>query len=306
MKSRLAISLYYKLFFVFGISFLLIISTLLLTNRDQNFLLNIAGLLLVVVILISNGYLIRKMLKPLDEMKKSAREFGAGKFNGRVSTDSSDEIGELGQALNTMAGQIQSQVEALKQMAVGVSHEIRSPLARMRLVTESLTSDDSRRLLNNEIQNIDRIVEMTIEREALDNGLSQLLLQPIIVNELLLELAAYYQECGEKISIDLPNAPVLLTADRRRLEMLFKNLLDNCFEHGRSAAGAKVVLQLEGKRGSVIITDKGPGIGSDDLQRGLGLRLCASIAKAHGMELTVDTASTTGSSTILSWDTIAH
>lgn len=305
MKKRLAVSLYYRLFLVFGLSFLLIIATLLLTNRTEDFWINISGLGLVILILITNGFLIRKLLAPIARIQDSAKELGLGNFDRRVDIEFDDEIGEMARTFNLMAHQIQSQVEALKQMAVGVSHEIRSPLARMKLVTESINDEKQKRLLNNEITNIDRIVEMTIEREALENGLSRLLLQPVELTELLKELSDYYSESGERVTVEVPKQSVDIVADRRRLEMLLKNILDNCFEHGRSDSPPCVKLVVENKTTTLSISDKGSGLPTTEGNQGLGLRLCASIARAHGMSFHLLPNEGGGTKVILTWRTFA-
>jgi signal transduction histidine kinase len=315
MIEKLKVSLYYRLFFVFGVSFLLIIATLLGTNKNvpqtspqvdagnpnQQLWVNLSGLCVVVIILLLNGYLIRRMLAPINRIKETASAFGRGNLNDRLVVSTTDEIGQLASSFNVMADQIHSQLDALKQMAVGVSHEIRSPLARMRLVTESLPESTERRILNHEIANIDRIVEMTIEREALENGLSKLLLQVVDSVELLRELASYYSEGQKRIELVLPDLPVLLEVDRRRFEMLLKNVLDNCFEHGGSHAQVRVTLESAGDKDELTILDTGAGFDPLNRTAGLGIRLCESIAKAHGMTFDIASAPGTGTSVRLKW-----
>ncbi len=313
MKKQIAVSLYYRLFSVFGLSFLAIIAVILFTNKQTpphpsteltfaQIWFSFAGLVLVGLILVVNSFLIHRILAPIGRVRQAAQEFGQGHLNQRLKIESTDEVGRLAHSFNLMADQIQSQLNSLRDMAVGVSHEIRSPLARMRLITEMIQDEKTRRLLVNEISNIDHIVEMTLERESLETGLSHLFIESISVKELLSELTAYYREAGESIELTLCEADVTLNADRRRLEMLLKNLLDNSFEHGGSKSPVRVELKTEGTGRGILIKDRGVGFDTQSITHGLGLRLCYSIAKTHGIELLIETGPKSGTEVRLRWN----
>lgn len=291
MRFPWRISLYYKLFFVFGLTFIGVVAVLgesLQRPFDPDDA-RIIGVQLAtcVFLLFLNSVAVRRLLKPMRKLTDFSREFSEGKLDSRVQIKTKDEIGEMGHSFNAMADRIQTQMESLKHMAVGVSHEIRTPLTRMRVGIEMLSDQKTKELLAEQIREIDGITATILEREALEAGISELRLESVDLEGLLSELAAHFRNSGQSIIVEATAA--IVKGDRRRLEMCFKNLLDNCFVHGRSEKPVKVSLSRDGNMFVVRIADQGSGIRDNKKSGGfgLGLKLSESIVRAHQGTLSI-------------------
>ncbi len=291
MRFPFRISLYYKLFLVFGLTFLGVIQIMgdSLTRPFEEEDVNIILIQVVacVALIIINALLVRELIKPLAALTKFSRELSGGKFSSRIGKSTNDEIGELAKSMNSMAERIQQQMESLKHMAVGVSHEIRSPLARMRMAVEMLPNHESKNILSEQIHELDSITGVILEREALNSGLSELKLQPVELGALLDELAEYYIKSNRPVVVK--KQAVTIKADRRRLEMCLKNLLDNSFQHGGGGRPVEIECAARDQGVEIKITDfgKGPMKAAKSSGFGLGILLSESIAKAHRGSLNI-------------------
>jgi signal transduction histidine kinase len=242
-------------------------------------------LLLCFALILASSIAVRYLLRPLAALTDAARLFSAGNLARRVSGLPADEIGALGSAFNQMAERIQRQISSLKEMAIGVSHEIRSPLTRMRLALENVPDSRSKQVIASQIEEIDSVTGQILEREALNSGISELHRQNFDLAEMLREMAAHYQESGHAIAVQVPASCTVL-ADRRRLEMCVKNILDNSFQYASSPVEISLTA---GDAAEIVIKDRGgrsertPSTGY-----GFGLKLCESIIHAHSGELRVE------------------
>ncbi len=255
---------------------------------DAQFEIVTSGIVVALSLILLNSLLVRRVLSPIENVALVARQFSDGQLSARVEVGSNDEIGELAQSFNYLAERIQRQVESLKHMAVGLSHEIRSPLARMRVAIEGMPDPKLFELLRSQLSEIDEVTGVVLEREALNSGVSELKLESIDAADLLDQLNDYYGRFGRTIEYSI-NGEAELTADRRRIEMWFKNVLDNCFMHGADSA-VHINFSSAANGTSIAIRNQLPKDRSPNAQSsvsptksyGLGLLLCEAIAHAHG------------------------
>ncbi|MGE4132361.1 MAG: sensor histidine kinase [Bdellovibrionales bacterium] len=291
MTTKFRVSLYYKLFLIYGVTFLIIIQLVgdymnrpfEIDDLPEMFL----QLGVSVIILFANALLVRRILRPLNELQDLSSRFAKGDFNSRSPIQTSDEIGDLATAMNAMADRIQAQLESLKHMAIGVSHEIRSPLARMRLATELIPEGEPRRVLESNIRSVDELTGAILEREALNSGLSELVKSEFDLAGLIDDLCSYYQSTEGPIERSLEKESIQIHADRRRMEMALKNLVDNAFAYRAGSSSIKIYVRVEADRAEVEV------VNSASVQKsagnfGIGLSLTESIARAHGGSLSLN------------------
>lgn len=279
------------------------------------------GVLLLLTLL---AYLyVRRLLRPLDDIRQGAQRFGAGEFGQPIPVrrpHRPDELGQLATTINTMGQDIHQMLEAQRALLLAISHELRSPLTRARLNTELLP--DTR--------------EIAAQREALLRDLAEMarLISDLLESERLAsrhqalhrettDLAALARQVIDELAITQPTArgirlqaaPGLptLPLDRIRVRLLLRNLLDNALRH---SAGVRPPVELliraedGGGRGLVIeVRDHGPGVPEEQLPHlaqpffrpdtartrsaggvGLGLYLCRLVAQAHGGTFSVRNA----------------
>jgi signal transduction histidine kinase len=264
--------------------------------------------------------LVRRWLRPVDDIAAGARRFGQGDFSQPIVVrrhDQGSELGELAGAINTMGADIHQMLEAKRGLLLAISHELRSPLTRARLNTELLPDDDEasraqREALMRDLGVMRDLIADLLESERLGRGHAALQTAPLdlaaLVREVVAELPASPVAVQVVLSSALPSALVL---DRTRMRLLLRNLLDNAIRHsaGVTAQAPVVSAHMQGQRLLITVRDFGPGVDDAHLPHlcepfyrpdsartrwaggvGLGLSLCRQVARAHGGTLTLSHA----------------
>ncbi len=244
----------------------------------------------------ASGVLARKMMRPLSDLIRVTREIGSGNLLSRVrlGRHHMGEVGVLADSVNDMARRIERQLNDQRELLAAVSHEIRSPLARLRLLTELLRSSsaDSGTLdkVEREIIEVDDLIGKLLANSRLDFGtLSLQTLSPCALVQRALERASVDPSL---LRDEAPEAEV--KGDPTLLDRAFCNLLENAQKHGGGVES--VVVSGAGQQLRVSVNDRGPGFPNETLGRvfdafyrgngssslGLGLSLVERIARAHG------------------------
>ena len=281
------------------------------------------GLLLVLTAVAYSR--VRRMLRPLDDIRAGALRFGAGDFTQAIALRHAphpDELGELATTINTMGGDIHQMLEAKRTLLLAISHELRSPLTRARLNTELLPEtpevQPSRAALLRDLGQMRDLVADLLESERLASPHAALHREPTDLAALVAEVVAALDAApngsvnGTPAIVQnlQPDVPAL-QLDRTRMRLLLRNLLDNALRHSADAAQPPEVLLAQTADGAVQITvrDFGTGVPDDQLPQlaqpfyrpdsartregggvGLGLYLCKLVALAHGGSFTVRNA----------------
>jgi signal transduction histidine kinase len=261
------------------------------------------------------GY-IRRLLRPLDDIRDGAQRFGSGDFGQAIPIRRRDELGQLATDVNTMARSIHQMLEAKRGLLLAISHELRSPLTRARLNTELLPEEGDvaprREALLRDLGEMRDLVTDLLESERLGQGHAALQLESVDLAELIREVvqAAVPKTASEQpVALDLaPDLPPL-QLDRTRMRLLLRNLLDNALRHSVEAPQPPMVrLHINSDADShnicITVRDYGAGVDEDALPHlaepfyrpdsargrsaggvGLGLYLCKLVAQAHGGRL---------------------
>jgi len=244
----------------------------------------------------ASGALARKLVRPLSDLIRVTRDIGSGNLSSRVrlGRHHMGEVGVLADSVNDMARRIERQLNDQRELLAAVSHEIRSPLARLRVLVELLrdSSADSVTLgkVEREIVEVDELIGKLLANSRLDFGTFSLQpLEPCVVFVRALERASV---APELLHNELPELTV--KGDPTLLDRALANLLENAQKHGGGVES--VVLTLVEGRLRVTVNDRGPGFSEQALGRvfdaffrgdgssslGLGLALVERIARAHG------------------------
>ncbi len=265
--------------------------------------------------------LVHRMLRPIRAIGDGVRRFGAGQFEPPITlahTRHPDELNELAQAVNHMAGDIRQMLDAKRTLLLAISHELRSPLTRARLNAELLPEDAAtqaaRDALLRDLGQMRDLIADLLESERLvgPHGVLQRAPTdlPALARALIGELAVTRPlATSVRLQVDAAlNTPLSLDAGRVRL--LLRNLLDNALRY--TPAGAPPPeLQLRRSADGVLIDvrDHGPGVPPEQLAQlaeafyrpdgarqrgtggvGLGLYLARMVAQAHGGRLVLRNA----------------
>ena len=266
---------------------------------------------------------VRRMLRPLDDIRAGALRFGAGNFDQPIAVrrpQKPDELGELANTINTMGADIHQMLDAKRDLLLAISHELRSPLTRARLNTELLpeTPDvqPGREALLRDLALMRDLVTDLLESERLASPHAALQREPTdlcsLVREVLKEMGTS-NPAAQRVMVSATGASSglpLQALDRTRMRLLVRNLLENALRHSADAPQPPdVTVSAEGPGICIMVRDHGPGVDESALAHltepfyrpdtartratggvGLGLYLCKLVAQAHGGRLAVRNA----------------
>ncbi len=248
------------------------------------------------------GLMARRLTRPLTELVRVVQDIGRGRLASRMQLGWHDagELGAIAHAVNDMAGRIERQIEDQRNLLAAVSHEIRSPLARLRFMLETLRDGEPARErslddVDRELEGIDALVGDLLATSRMDfDALRKVSLDPAAVAARALERA------GLDPSLRVVEGEVRsFEGDATLVQTALANLLANARKHG----GAPVALRVSSGDGAVrfAVDDDGEGFTDEDLARafepfyrgdgarrggragvGLGLALVRRIAEVHG------------------------
>ena len=242
---------------------------------------------------------VRRLTRGLERLQTSVEALGAGDLSARVTISGHDEVARLGAKFNASAQRIEELVRANTTLLANASHELRSPLARLRMAAESLApamSTPVRNEFNRNIRELDELIEeilLASRLEAQPVGLAHL--EPVD----LVALAA--EECARAgAELEAASAgPAVLSGDLRLLRRLMRNLIENAKRYG---GGTPIEVVFEPVAQNIVfdVLDRGPGVPAAERERifepfhrlpggserdggvGLGLALVRQIAALHG------------------------
>jgi signal transduction histidine kinase len=240
--------------------------------------------------------LVRRLTRRLERLRERVEDLGRGDLAARAAVEGRDEVASLARSFNRAAERIQGLVEAERRQLAFASHELRSPLARLRVALELMSGDAAvRRGAERDVAELDGLIAELLEASRLEAvGARD---RPEVVD--LLGLVA--EEAARALAA-VSGEPVELRGDARLLRRLVRNLLENARRH---AGAAEVEARVERQPGAVrlVVADRGPGVAESDRERifepfyrppgaaetgsgyGLGLALVRQIARAHGGEV---------------------
>jgi two-component system, OmpR family, sensor kinase len=292
---------------------------LLQTNETMSSLVRIEGAVSVAVLLALCGlavWTVRRGLRPLDDMAKTANAIASGDLSRRVvpSGDES-EVGRLGSALNVMLTQIEAgfaetsaSAARLRQFVADASHELRTPLTSIRgyaeLLRKGVFPSEGERLralrrIEHEASRMGGLVDDLLLLARLDQG-RPLERMPVDLRRVCRDAVddAVLADPDRPIELVAPE-PVTVAGDRDRIAQVAHNLVRNALVHTPPGTPVRVEVATEGAMGTARVVDEGPGLTAVRLSlvfdrfyradpsrtgegTGLGLSIVRAIAEALG------------------------
>ena len=248
---------------------------------------------------------VRRLTRRLEGLKRGVERFGDGNLAHRVDDSGNDEVAALAGSFNRAATQIETLLRSHQNLLANASHELRSPLARLKLAFAML--DDANPAsrpklateINTNIAELDALVEEVLLASRLESGASAL-------GQDLVELLGVAAEEASRSGVEFEPAEGLTELKVRGEERLLRRALRNLLENARRYGGAEVVLELRrvpqpsGSHAELRVCDRGPGVPEAMRERifeaffrmpghaeqaggvGLGLSLVKQIAQRHG------------------------
>jgi len=244
-------------------------------------------------------------LTPIKRAIASATHISRGDLTYRISEHPNNDLGKLTKGLNGMAENLEQLFASKNELLLSVSHELRSPMARMKVLLALLTEDETVSKLSNEINKMDEIVEQLIESERLRDSNKMLNLETYFFPNILTDvLNSFDSEKNIKLEGNIPE--IAIDIDLGRFKFLIRNLIDNALKHSINSSPVMVSCRRVKSELAICVRDFGSGIEESFISEifepfsqandvnnrsnngvGLGLFLCKRIALAHHGDLSV-------------------
>ncbi|MFF7708852.1 ATP-binding protein [Pseudomonas sp. NPDC007930] len=255
-------------------------------------------LLRILLVLAVTLFAVRWAIAPLKRLAAAAHGLGRNIQQAPLPEQGPSEVRQACAAFNTMQRQLSESLGQRTRFLAAVSHDLRSPLTRMRLRTERIDDATVRGMLQQDLEHMRQMVDATLE--FVTSGETREPQQRIDLNALLMSLEADFTDQGQAVTVQgRASAPARGYA--RSLHRCLHNLIENAVRH---AGAAEVSLAREGAYWRVTVADRGPGIDEAALAKvtepflrldaarqsegyGLGLAIADAVAKAHGGRLTL-------------------
>lgn len=211
--------------------------------------------------------------RPLRRMSGSMDRIAGGELDHRVWVKGRDEVAHMGESFNAMADRVELMVRNQRELLAGVSHELRSPLSRMKLSLELLlqTGADEKRVssLDGEVDALEKLVDELMVISRLDLATASLKLELSEVQELVTRswqrVAAAAEEQQIRLELDLAPGASQIMVDRELTIRLLGNLLENAVRHGGGEV-VKVSTRPQNGRVEVVVSDQGQGVPPEALR----------------------------------------
>ena len=250
-----------------------------------------------------------RLTRRLQALRTGVEAFGAGQLQHRVAVEGRDEVAALAKSFNDAAQQIEDLINSNRSLLANASHELRSPLARLKMAVSIMADMPPERAaqlkeeIHQDIAELDALVEEVLLASRLDAKVA-LSIQPVDLLGMVTEEAA--RVGAEVVASPSATAIQAYQGDERLLRRAVRNLLENAKRYGGQDPG--IVLSLDDSPQSVLIriSDQGPGVPHDQRERifepfyrmpghaehaggvGLGLSLVRQIARRHGGDVVCD------------------
>jgi signal transduction histidine kinase len=264
-------------------------------------------LLFLLAIFFFHYLLIKHILKPVNWLDAGVNEVGQGNLSYQIPVKSNDELGKLSSSFNSMITQINQMIKSKDQLLLDVSHELRSPITRMKIALEFLKKEKVRKSIEDDLKEMEYMIEEILETERLKGVYGKLTLKKSNLIEIIKTISFEYK--GKKPYIDISALPdsVILDLDEERIKTVLKNILENAFKYSLPDSRAiKIKVDEKEQSADLFITDDGIGVPEEhipylfepfyrtDKSRskdtggyGLGLSLCKKIIEAHNGEIKI-------------------
>ena len=281
-----------------------------------SFLPRYAAILLGVLLLLPlvNSVLIRRLVISVERVSHQARGIGAHRLDARLAAGGlPSEVEPLVAATNALLARLEQSFRRQEQFVANVAHELRTPLATLRLRLEGVTDPAVRRPLERQVARLSHVIHQLHDLGSLEHvaqGRTGRFDLAALAEEVVAEQAHGMIEDSHPVSLVVETRPIEIEGNRFLAGIALTNLLDNAARH--TPAGTPVTVTV-GAGAVMSVEDEGPGLASDGAEgrrfwradhvrsdsAGLGLSIVRRIAEVHGGSLTIGNRRPHGASIVL-------
>lgn len=286
-------------------------------------LLMAGGIVLIILLLVIGWVFSQQIIGPVRAASKIAEKLAAGHLHERMVVDGQDEVARLAYSFNDMAEKLSTQIRNLeefgslqRQFTSDVSHELRTPLTTVRMAADMIEDNADEldpltarasHLMTKELDRFETLLGDLLEISRHDAGVANLSAEKVdvrgVVRSALQQVRTIAEEVGTEFNVDLPEDPVVVAVDSRRVERILRNLLANAVDHSEGNP-IEVKMAVGEHELAIAVTDHGVGLkpGEEEMVfnrfwrsdpsrerrtggTGLGLAIAKEDANLHGGRL---------------------
>ena len=272
----------------------------------------------------------RVITRPIAGLNRGIQKMSKGDFSARVKVRGSGEMKQLARAFNSMSEKLETLDQSRNQFVSNASHELKTPLATMKIMIESLIyqPDMDKNLrtefmtdINNEIDRLSAIVSDLLTLVQMDSQNVKLTRENLSIAQLIKEnahrLTPIANQKGQKIVLQLQDSCDIY-ADKSKLNQVIYNLMENAVKYTQASGVIRVTLQRQGRNAIFRVSDNGPGIPKENLPHifdrfyrvdkarsrekggtGLGLSIVHQLVLLHGGAISVESEEGRGATFIV-------
>lgn len=277
-------------------------------------------LLVMVAVILAANMVLKRLLQPLTLLNEGVARLGAGELDVQLPRRTRDEFGVLTDAFNQMVGRVREMLRARDQLLADVSHELRSPVTRMKVALELLPDVEQRARLVDDVSEMDRMVTELLELERLRARRGVTTARQHLV-PILREVVERFEERAPGVLISATSEEIVADIDGDKVRMVMRNLLENAVKYSLPDSRPIDVAVAEAPNAVVVrVADDGVGIPADEVSRlfepfvrvdpsrsketggyGLGLSICKRVMEAHGGAIAVERTGVRGATFVLTF-----
>ena len=286
-------------------------------------LISSGGIILLVVLVGIVWTFAQQVTTPVRTASRTAERFSQGHLSERMAVNGRDEMARLATSFNSMADSLSKQIKQLeeygdlqKQFTSDVSHELRSPLTTVRMAADIIEDNADnldpvmRRassLMNKELGRFEGLLSDLLDISRHDSGVEELSLEQVDLLGALHDAWLLNVQLAKKLNVlvrfHVPSEPLFMPIDTRRVQRIFRNLIENALDHAEGKP-VDIAVRRNDRAVSIIVLDHGVGLkaGEEDLVfnrfwradpsrvrhrggTGLGLAIARENAALHGGKL---------------------
>ena len=252
--------------------------------------------ILALIFILGLYFFIRHYLRPVQLMKKRIKILEEGDLKSEIEILGEDELADLSRSMNKLINEIDTLLDNKHQLLLEVSHELRSPLARMQFLVELLPEHKNNIKLRQEINLLEGMISNLLLSDRLSMPYSKLNIKEIKISEILSKVIKLFPKDNEKIIVNNFYPNELIKVDETKFILCIRNLIDNALKYSNND-NVEVKINKNEKM-EFQIKDSGIGISKKNIKKitepfyqlnksvsssgfGLGLSICKKIIESH-------------------------
>ena len=259
-------------------------------------------------------FMMKKYLHPITLMKERVIALEKGDLKSKITIQGKDELARLSHTINKLIDDTRGLLNKKQELLSEVSHELRSPMARMQLLLEMSPDHKNKSRLKKEIAFLEGMISNLLLSDKLSLPYTNLDLNLINLPHYINSVIAVFPESHEHICVtgELPN--ININIDEIKMKVALRNLIDNALKYNNQDTLVKISCIIRNENVHLSVSDDGHGINDKDISRittpfyrtihpegkrktgfGLGLSICKKIIEAHRGQIKIKSKVRVGS-----------